>query len=231
MLALPSVATMNVPVGVRRTLLQIADRLSGWPRRVAAAVCLSLAVGSALVHRGPSAASARGPVVVAVRDLPAGRVLAAGDVHVAMWPAQLLPAAAVRTLTQAVGRTIAAAMTAGEPITSARLRGRGLAAGLRSGTVATTVPLTDTAALSILQPGDLIDLIATSGPGNGPALDTAPSRAQVVAPGVRVLAVLTGPDDADGATGSLVIAVTQTTALNIAAAGGNPMTATLRAPP
>ena len=148
----------------------------------------------------------------------------AGDVRLQQWPAELAPVTALRSLGLVVGHVLAGGLALGEPITSTRLRGRGIAIGLRKGMVATTVMLEDAAALTLIQPGDVIDVLAGV---NADAVE--PQAARVVATSARVLAVL--PPSADRSVGSVVIAVDQRTALALAASSGRQMTATMRATP
>lgn len=172
-------------------------------------------------------------VVAAAHDLAAGRVLRIGDLRLEQWPAGVAPPAALHLVKQVAGQVLAAAVTTGEPMTPARLRGRGLTAGLAPGTVATTVLVSDAAALSLIQPGELVDLIVTDSP------DAQRAHAHVAARAVRVLAVLNSAPDAglsngtgsNDASSSLVVAANETTALTLAAAAGQPITATLRTPP
>lgn len=214
---------MKVPFAVRRTALSLAYRLGGWPRRVAAGICLLLAVASLIAGHGSAAAPATIPVATATRDLAAGRTLHAGDVRMRAWPATLAPPTALKSSGQAVGHALGAAVSAGEPITSTRLQGRGIAVGLPKGTVASTVTVQDAASLTLVQPGDTIDLVA------GATADAiVPLPAHVVASTVRVLAVL--PASAARPVGSVVVAVDQHTALALAAATGQPLTVTVRGP-
>ena len=220
---------------VRRFVAEIGYRLSGWPRRLIAAGCLTLAVLAALSERRRAAPDQLATVVVAAHDLPAGSALGPGDVRLARWPSATVPSAALRTAQQAVGAVLAAPMTAGEPFTTARLRGRGLAAGLPAGFVAITVALADPAGAQLLQAGDVVDLVASS---SSAAVGPATATALVLATRVRVLAVLAvlAPSArAGGDVGSdaarLVVATDTAGALRIAGATGSPIVATLRAPP
>ena len=215
---------MRVPFPVRRLAIQAGYRLGGWPRRVAAGLCLLLAVASAVSSRRSQAAPHTVAVATASRNLSAGSTVRAGDVRLQQWPAELAPVTALRSLGLVVGHVLAGGLALGEPITSTRLRGRGIAIGLRKGMVATTVMLEDAAALTLIQPGDVIDVLAGV---NADAVE--PQAARVVATSARVLAVL--PPSADRSVGSVVIAVDQRTALALAASSGRQMTATMRATP
>src|SRR4051794_23064350 len=88
-------------------------------RRLLAAALTAVAVASGIraVAAPPAAAV---PVRVAARDLPAGMVLAAGDLRTTGFaPASVPDGLSV----DAVGRTLAAPLRAGEPVTDVRLVG------------------------------------------------------------------------------------------------------------
>jgi pilus assembly protein CpaB len=212
---------------MRRTTLEIAYRLGGWPRRLAAIVFLALAGVTALPGHDQAAATDSAPVVISARDLPAGTVLRAGDIRLSRWDPGQIPPRAVRSLTQAIGSTIAAGMDRGEPVTTARIRGPGITTGLTPGLVAVTVTITGPSTLTLIRAGDRVDLLAAT-----PADTNAVSPARVVASGVRVLAVLAPRSSgADDQSAGLVVAVSRATALSIASVVDGSMTATLRMPP
>lgn len=194
--------------------------LAGWPRRIAALVCLALAVLSAVTSHARPSAGPTSSVVVTAKPLRPGTVLAATDLAAALWPSALVPAAAVLRFSDALGRTVGAAMTRGEPLTVARLLDTGISAALGSGQVALTIGLAGGNQAAILQAGALVDLYATSA-------DTALIQGQQLPPAtaghrlaasVRVLSVI--PARADGATAgggpSLVIATDRATATRLA---------------
>jgi hypothetical protein len=106
------------------------------------------------------------PVLVAARDLPAGRVLVAADIRTGRWPEGVLPEG---RLGRAAGRTLAAPVRSGEALTDVRVTGRGLLRGQPSGTVAVAVRLADPAGAGLAQPGDRVDVLASRQPG---ALDS-----------------------------------------------------------
>ena len=178
-------------------LIRIGPRLRGWPRRVLALGCLLLAALSA-THASHSAAApptASVDVVVAAHDLAAGAVLGTRRRARQSWPAALRPAAAVRTTAAAVGRRLAGAVGSGELITSTRLVGSNLTAGLSAGLIAVPVPLVDPGAASLIHAGDRVDLLSPASDASQPAV--------MVAAGVLVLAVV--PSD-PGGTGSVAAA-------------------------
>ena len=97
-------------------------------------------------------------ILVAARDLPAGRSLTEGDLRSGDWPSDQVP---LGRLSSAAGRVLASPIRAGEPVTDARVLGRGLLAGQAAGLVAVPVRLADAAAGAMVRAGDRIDVLAT----------------------------------------------------------------------
>jgi len=173
-------------------------------RRLLAALLTGVAVAA-----GVQAATAPPPpsvgVLTAARDLPAGAVLGSDDLVTVDFAPGSVPTGATR---DAVGRTLAAPVRRGEPVTDVRLLGPALTAGTPELT-AVPVRLPDAGMVELLEVGDRIDLIATDPQGAG---------ASVVATGVPVLALPSGSaeTDASGQPGGLVVvgvASTEVTAL------------------
>jgi Flp pilus assembly protein CpaB len=193
--------------------------------RRAAAVLLALValVLAARPDPPPAPAPAAVPVTVAVTDLPAGTVLASGDLRVARLPPDVTPAGASAEPETLVGQQLAAGVRAGESITDARLVGPGLTAQLSEGQVAAPVRLADLAIASLVRTGDRVDVLAT------PAESAA---AEVVAASALVLAgARAGPESIDDTSaGLLVIAVDAATATRLAAAATT-STLTVSLPP
>jgi pilus assembly protein CpaB len=185
-------------------------RLGGWPRRIVALACLVLAGLSAVAgpssRAGSSADTSGSAVVTAARPLAAGTVLSAGDLTLATWPERLRPAGTMGVVQDAVGRRLAGPMQAREAVTTSRLVGNSLTAGLPPDQLATLVTLAGTGAQSLVQPGDSVDLFSA----------TDESAAHALAQQVRVLAVLPPPADAEAV--SIVVAVDRATAPALAAA-------------
>lgn len=220
---------------VASSRLRLAGHLSvlaGWPRRVAALLCLALAVLSALSsHAGP-APERRSPVLVTAKPLPPGTVLAATDLAAVLWPDAIVPAAAVLRLSDALGHTVGAAMTRGEPLTTARLLDTGISAALGPGQVALTIGLAGGNQAAILQAGALIDLYAAGADdliGGSPLPSGASHR---LGTNLRVLAVVpVSSDPASGSGGpSLVIAADRATAVRLAERPAGPFLASLVPP-
>jgi Flp pilus assembly protein CpaB len=202
----------------------LSYRLGGWPRRVLALTCLVLAGASALSDRafGRSVSEPTQAIVVATHDLAAGRTLSAADLTVASWPAPLRPAGAFATMPAVLGHRLGGPVQAREAVTATRLVGAGLAVGLGSELVATTITLSDRSAGGLLRAGDLIDLyVGADGEQN--------STAALLAEAVRVLAVLS--PDTDDASTPIVVAVDRSAALKIAGADGRLLLATVRGSP
>jgi Flp pilus assembly protein CpaB len=162
-------------------------------RRLLAAVLTAVAVAAGL-----HAASAEPPsavaVLVAARDLPAGAVLADGDVRREGFAPSSVPDGLA---SDPAGRTLAAPMRAGEPLTDARLVGPALTDGY-PGLVAVPVRLPDAGMAALLRVGDRIDLVSA---------DPQSGAAEVVAADVPVLALPDAPTEvgATGLTGRLVV--------------------------
>ncbi len=166
-------------------------------------------------------------VLVAARDLPAGSALAGGDVVPAAWPRALVPPGA---LTSADGAVLAGPLGRGEPLTRTRTAGPGLLTGQPAGAVAALVDL-PAGAPPGLAPGTRVDVLArVLDPVTG-----AVTGASALAVDVPVLAVAGGA--APGGTsaglggawpgggagdgpGAVVVAVTASTAADLAAAAG-----------
>ncbi len=154
----------------RRVRLAVLRR-----RRLLAAMLTAVAVASGL-HAVAAPAPATISVPVAARDLPAGVVLSAADVRTASFAPGSAPDGVAP---DAVGRTLAAPLRRGEPLTDVRLVGASLTEGL-PGLVAVPVRLPDAGMAGLLEVGDVIDLMAADPQGSEPF---------VVAASVPVLAL------------------------------------------
>lgn len=188
-------------------------------RRATAALLVGLAVVLAL---SPGTRSAAGvPVVVAARDLAPGTVLGTGEVVLRGLPEQVVPDGAVRTTPDVLGRTLAAPVRRGEPLTDLRLAGPALARAVSADPAAVSVALRlpDSDIAALLYPGAVVDVLTLGERQDEPV---------VLASGARVLAVL---EPGAGATeGRLVlVALDATVATRVAAASlSQAVTVTLR---
>jgi pilus assembly protein CpaB len=170
--------------------------------RILAFLSLLLAAAATLALRGhllrleaeAAAAGPGGPVVVAVSSLSRGTVIQPGMVDTEQIPARFQPPEAVSEPEEVLGRTLAAEVAAGEPITSTRLAPPGgpvaslVPEGFRAVPVAVFVP--DGSVI----PGDRVDVLATFATGR-PYTETVVSGAEVLK-----VAVGTGPEDLGTAT-------------------------------
>ncbi|HWR46923.1 MAG TPA: SAF domain-containing protein [Pseudonocardiaceae bacterium] len=179
-------------------------------RRAAAAVLVGLAAVLALAPgRGPSADST---VVVAARDLPPGTVLEASELTLRALPAQLVPDGTARTPTAVLGRTLAAPVRRGEPLTDVRLTGSDLVRTVTTNPDTVSVPLrlADPGVAALLHSGATVDVVTVGERQNEPV---------VLARGARVLAVLEAGTRAGEREGRLVlVALDSVAATRVAAA-------------
>src|SRR4051794_39299982 len=126
-------------------------------RRPLAAFCVAVAVTAALRAHSP-APPPRTLVLTAARDVAAGVVLRSGDLARTAYDPAGVPSG-VLDERAAVGRTTAAPLRAGEPVTDVRLVDAGLLTGY-PGLVALPVRVGDAGAVRLLRVGDRIDLLA-----------------------------------------------------------------------
>lgn len=194
----------------------VVRRLS-WHRRWIAAACAALAVLSGFsaydAHRTGSV------LIVAVTDLPAGHVLAAGDLAAITVPPDAVPDGAARTADAIVGRRLALPMRRREALTDVRLLDGPLLHLLGGDSRAVPVRVADPAVARLVVAGALVDVYAGNDVG---------TAATVVAAGVRVLQVTAG--ERDGAL--VVVAADPATAARLAvAATTGSLSIALRAPP
>lgn len=135
-------------------------------------------------------------VTVAAHDLASGTVLGADDLTVRRFPAGDVPSGLA---TRAVGRTLAAPIREGQPLTDLGLVSPTLVTGY-PGRVAIPVRIADADAVALLRAGDHVDLLAA---------DPRGGRASYVALDVPVLALpeASEPTGLSGATlpGRLVV--------------------------
>lgn len=165
-------------------------------RRAAAALLVGFAVVLALAPgRGESAG---GSVVVAGRDLSPGTVLEASEVTLRELPAELTPDGAARAPDAVLGRTLAAPVRRGEPLTDVRLTGSELARAATANPDAVSVPLrlADPGVAALLHVGAVVDVVTAGERQHEPV---------VLARGARVLAVLEADNRTEARDGRLVL--------------------------
>jgi pilus assembly protein CpaB len=154
------------PPGPFGRLLRVVRRIQRrvlLHRRLLAAV----AAGSAVLV-GLQAAAPPPPETVTVwtasRDLPGGTVIGPDDLVATRFSPETVPSGAVREPATVVGRTLAAPMTRGEPMTRLRALARGLLRGY-PGTTAVPLRITDAAIVDLLRVGDRISLVVADPDG------------------------------------------------------------------
>jgi Flp pilus assembly protein CpaB len=204
--------------GAGRWLREVTRAVS-WHRRLLSAGLLAGAVALGISAVSPPPPTTVGVLTVA-RDLAGGAVIRAADVRVARFHPDTVPAGALGPAASPVGRVLAAPVRRGEPLTDVRLVGRPLLRALGPGLVATPVRLADGQAAALLQPGDVVDVLAA-----GPALpgrDVAP-QGRLVASAVRVLTVprTEAPFGGGGEGGLVVLATRDDTASRLASAAAS----------
>lgn len=142
-------------------------------------------------------------VVAAARDIARGTVLTQDALLTVTIPSRFVPPGALRDPSRAVGRTLTTDLAQGEAVTQLRLSdgdaGR-IASLVPAGMRAVQLPVAATAGV---EPGDLVDVIATFGGGG--------AHTEVTAEGLEVLAIERGASSslgggASGGVGLLVLA-------------------------
>jgi Flp pilus assembly protein CpaB len=190
-----SVPGDSAPLADRRTRGQRAVRRAVLSRRrPLAAACAAVAVLAGLHAARPSGGDTVA-VTVAARDLASGTVLTPRDLAVWRLPVGSAPDGVEA---RPVGRTLAAPVREGEPVTDVRLVGPALVAGY-PGREALPVRIADADTVGLLRVGDRVDLVAA---------DPRGGTATYAAVDVPVLA-LPSPSEpetgSDGLTGRLVV--------------------------
>ena len=197
--------------------------LRRWSRRSKALLVLAVSCGIGafgLVHRYEAQLAALRPavgppvpVVVAAEPLARGAVLGEDVLRVAQVPSAFAPPGALRSIADAVGRTLVSDLAAGEAVTRTRVGTAGgpvaaqVPSGLRAFVVSSGMPA------GSVRAGDRVDVLATFG-GPRPYSDT-------VASALEVLSVLEPEQDGFAASGSgggpsLVLLVTPDAAERLA---------------
>src|SRR5262245_4477991 len=101
-------------------------------RRLLTAVLLAVTVLAFADQLKPDS-PAQAAIVVAARDLPAGRRIGPADVRVLHVPADAAPTGASSRLDAVIGETVAGPMRTGEPVTDRRVMAASLVAGYPAG--------------------------------------------------------------------------------------------------
>ncbi|TKV29584.1 flagellar biosynthesis protein FlgA [Arthrobacter sp. NamB2] len=133
-------------------------------RRLIACLLLSAAAGVA-VEAAVGEDYATTTVVSAAHDLPVGKVLSDADVALIDLPEQAMGGPAYQDRSQVVGQQLAAPLSQGSPIPPTALVGDGLLTGTAPGTVAVPIRPADPATVQLLAPGQIVDVILSTGNG------------------------------------------------------------------
>jgi Flp pilus assembly protein CpaB len=200
------------PPGPLDRLLRLARRLRRRVlihRRLLAAACAGAAV---LV--GLQAAAPPPPATVAVwtaaHDLPGGTVVVPDDLATARFAPGSVPDGVIRGPGTVVGRTLAAPLTRGQPLTRLSTLAPGLLRGY-PGTTAVPLRITDAATVDLLRVGDRISLVASDPDGR-----RDPSR---LVDDVAVVAIpRASASSLAGTPGRLVVAAVPSAEANVVAA-------------
>lgn len=161
-------------------------------------------------------------MLVADRDLATGSVLRAEDLRVSRFPRNLAPHGSLISVDAAVGAVLTSSARAGEPITEARVIGKG-GAVLDAGHSAVPIRLADDGVADLLHPGAKVDVVTMNADGRDK---------RVLASSVTVVTISAqrGNGLASPSRGPLVlISVPSPLATQVAALSLNqPVTVTLR---
>jgi pilus assembly protein CpaB len=204
-------------------------------RRRRAGVLLSLALAcgglaasevSSRVRDVEARVGAPVPVLVAARELEAGRELKGGDVATREVPERFAPPDALAAAEEVVGAVVSGPLARGAYVTAASLGGGGgpaggAPAGLRKGQRAVEVAVTGAAGLAdAAGPGARVDVLVSTDPDEGSG------RSFLALEDVEVLDLATGPPggaaeaegDAPAATATATLRVTLRQAVYLTAA-------------
>lgn len=192
-------APQPTPASGPSTRIRRIARLVRRHHRLVASAFAALAVlaGITAIRAEPPSVD----IVTAARDLPSGHVLAESDLVVE----HVDPTLSISTvdLDEAVGRTVVAAISAGEPVTPGRVVDpRDLDDGLSLAAIAV-----DPSVARVTRAGDVVDVLALSDDSSQP---------ETVAKQVRILVI--DQTDQAGNSAILGVATDQKTAAMLAAA-------------
>ena len=150
-------------------------------RRLAVALLLCVAAGIAVQQLTPAPAYTVS-AFAAAQDLPAGETLGPEDLTLLSIPRSLVPAGSYGSGDSPQGRQLAVALRKGQLLSDSQLLGPGLLAGSPPGSAAVPLRMADPASIQLLSPGQLVNVVMTTGDSFG---QTAAS--QVLAASVPVL--------------------------------------------
>lgn len=207
-------ATARVAASPLRRLAGIRRTVLAWRRPLAALLAVVAVLAGVRAAQAPPSPSQL--VVVASRDLDGGRPLTAADLVRRELPTEAVPAGSSTRTAPLLGRTLAAPVRQGEPVTDVRVVGAGLLQA-HPGAVAAPVRVSEAGMARLLRVGDHVDVVAT---------DPATGRAEVVSRRAPVIALPRRPRAATDPAGSttlsggalVMLAVPSETAVELAGA-------------
>lgn len=159
-------------------------RLARWlsrNRRLAVALLLCIAAGLTVQQLTPVPVYSVS-AVAAARDIPAGDTLRPEDLVVLGVPRALVPASSYGSTESLPGKQLAVALRKGQLLSDSQLLGPGLLAGSPPGSAAVPLRMADPASIQLLSPGQLVNVVMTT----GNSFDQ-PAASQVLAAAVPVL--------------------------------------------
>ena len=162
------------------TLTRVAG-LVNRNRRLAVALLLC-AAASMTVHQLTPAPADTATALSAARDLPAGTAVTASDLVQVRVPPGLLSEGVLSEQAEAAGKQLATPLRKGQLVTDVQLLGPGLLTGTPPGSAAVPLRMADASSIQLVSPGQLVNVVLTSGNGfdqQGPS--------EVLAAGVPVL--------------------------------------------
>ena len=150
-------------------------------RRLVAALLLCVAAGLAVQQLTPAPAVTVS-AYAAARDLAAGEMLGADDLMVLSVPHSLVPDGSYGSSQNLEGKQLAVGLRKGQLLSDAQLLGPGLLSGSPPGSAAVPLRMADPTSIQLLSPGQLINVVLTTGDGFD-----QPAASQVLAAAVPVL--------------------------------------------
>ncbi len=133
---------------------------------------LLCAAAALAVQQLTPAAAVTVSIPAAARDLPAGHVLAAGDITTMPIAPSAVPDGTLAVAGSWPGRQLSGPLRRGEPLTDASLMGDGLLVGAPPGSQAVPVRLADAGTVRLIRQGQLVNVVLSSTTGlDGPTTD------------------------------------------------------------
>ena len=131
-------------------------------RRLAVALLLCVAAGITVQQLTPDPAHTVSAFATA-KDLPAGATLGPEDLALLDIPRSLVPAGSYGSNDSPQGRQLAVALRKGQLLSDTQLLGPGLLAGSPPGSAAVPLRMADPASIQLLSPGQLVNVVMTTG--------------------------------------------------------------------